>query len=528
MDDNFRTKKLKHDADLVIEQPESPESPLPLLPVVHISRSSPRTAQTVRSLLWLKIMATYLVSIYHTVRFFDNFPSDISLGSAQTEWYFEVFSRFVTQWHMPLFFVMAGFSQRISFGRGRGAADVMSERFWRLFVPFASCLFLIVVPQMFLVQVYRNGWANVAFFPFAADFFVNHFTWSHLWFLVVLLAFTALHFPFFWYLLPREQLNWTFGRAVACSLFFLACPILGSRHPAFAGFFVFIALCVCTIAYMRDATEGDMVLTASVMLYLSVFVVFMSHYIHFQTLGLYWGLFYSCLLSCAALQPHLPVRLAGALAVLALCFVAVFEVTLIATPSTLPLPSTVGVLFGYSVGDAGIMVAHYCAFYIVGFAAACWATSIAAAFSALIPYMGFGLLMSLPLITITLPQRDGYMMLVGNYPTYLSQMSRAVFHVGSWLWVAMLLGLARFLTMDQTLSEAVERYLGRFTITLYATHTLWAYVWVFPVSAMIEYAPLVRWFPVVLLNALGVVTAHAFHHFIILRFRIPQILIGFK
>ena len=81
-------------------------------------KSSPRK-ELVRPILWLRLAATYLVAIYHAVRFFDKFPSDIFLGCHEFSEFYERFSRFVTQWHMPLFFAIAGYSLRISFSRVR-------------------------------------------------------------------------------------------------------------------------------------------------------------------------------------------------------------------------------------------------------------------------------------------------------------------------------------------------------------------------------------------------------------------------
>jgi peptidoglycan/LPS O-acetylase OafA/YrhL len=70
-----------------------------------------------RSITWLRIIATFLVTIYHAIRFFDLSPSDIALSDPAFQFFLESFSRFLTQWHMPLFFVLSGFSLRLSFSK---------------------------------------------------------------------------------------------------------------------------------------------------------------------------------------------------------------------------------------------------------------------------------------------------------------------------------------------------------------------------------------------------------------------------
>jgi hypothetical protein len=70
-----------------------------------------------RTVLWLRVIATFLVVLYHGVRFFDETAKDISLQHAYFPVFFESFSRFVTQWHMPLFFLLAGYSVRLSLGK---------------------------------------------------------------------------------------------------------------------------------------------------------------------------------------------------------------------------------------------------------------------------------------------------------------------------------------------------------------------------------------------------------------------------
>ena len=74
-------------------------------------------------MLWLRVIASFLVVFYHGIRFYDVYPSDISLTNDRIGTFFESFSRFLTQWHMPLFFVLSGFSLKLSLSKVHLAID---------------------------------------------------------------------------------------------------------------------------------------------------------------------------------------------------------------------------------------------------------------------------------------------------------------------------------------------------------------------------------------------------------------------
>jgi peptidoglycan/LPS O-acetylase OafA/YrhL len=135
-----------------------------------------------------------------------------------------IFCGFVSLWHMPLLFLLAGWSAFASF-RVRGALEFSRERVRRLVVPLvAGCVLLApgikylelrsgldlnfhglrvaeawqesfrrIIPQgLPIAPPFQEG-----FFQFLPTFYtqLDRFTWSHLWFIAYLLAFSMLVLP---------------------------------------------------------------------------------------------------------------------------------------------------------------------------------------------------------------------------------------------------------------------------------------------------------------------------------------------
>src|SRR5215470_13910637 len=90
---------------------------------------------------WLRVLATYLLFAFHVGKVFDPAPfyhvrnADLSFGLL-------VFCGFVGLWHMPLFFLLAGWSAVASIA-SRGPRGFARERMRRLGVPLvAGCVLL--------------------------------------------------------------------------------------------------------------------------------------------------------------------------------------------------------------------------------------------------------------------------------------------------------------------------------------------------------------------------------------------------
>jgi len=174
---------------------------------------------------WLRVFATYLLLLFHVGMVFNPAPF-YHVRNTEVSFAFLILCGFIGLWHMPLFFLLAGWSAFASLSM-RGTGEFLKERFFRLFVPLvAGCILLMpsikylelssgfdanytglyVAPalQESFRQVIPSGLPVAApftegFFAFLPSFFtdLSRFTWSHLWFVVYLLTFTILYLPLF-------------------------------------------------------------------------------------------------------------------------------------------------------------------------------------------------------------------------------------------------------------------------------------------------------------------------------------------
>jgi fucose 4-O-acetylase-like acetyltransferase len=144
---------------------------------------------------WLRIGATLLLFPFHAARPFDHAPWHVK--SPLRADVFDVVVGFVHQFHMPLFFVLAGWSIERSL-RTRRAADVRRERCARLLVPFLAGVALVSPPQAYVEAITQRGFTGT-FAAYLPRFFgsLAEFSWHHLWFLIYLFTFTMLYLPWF-------------------------------------------------------------------------------------------------------------------------------------------------------------------------------------------------------------------------------------------------------------------------------------------------------------------------------------------
>jgi surface polysaccharide O-acyltransferase-like enzyme len=172
---------------------------------------------------WLRVFATYLLLLFHVGMVFNPAPF-YHIRNGDVSLLFLILCGFIGLWHMPLFFLVAGWS---AFGSlsVRGTGDFLRERFFRLLVPLvAGCVLLMpsikylelsngldanftglyVDPslQESFRQVIPSGLPAAApfdesFLEFLPTFFTDatRFTWAHLWFIAYLLTFTILYLP---------------------------------------------------------------------------------------------------------------------------------------------------------------------------------------------------------------------------------------------------------------------------------------------------------------------------------------------
>ena len=182
---------------------------------------------------WLRVGATYLLFVFHVGKVFDPAPF-YHIRNADLSFAILVVCGFIGLWHMPLFFLLAGWSAATSLDR-RGSRGFVAERVRRLAIPLlAGCVLL--APAIKYVELrsgldlnhaalrvapaLQDGFKTVIpsglptaepfdepFLTFLPTFFthLDRFTWAHLWFVAYLFTLTMVYLPAFSWLARRRD-----------------------------------------------------------------------------------------------------------------------------------------------------------------------------------------------------------------------------------------------------------------------------------------------------------------------------------
>jgi len=150
----------------------------------------------------LRNIAVLALILFHTARLFDDEAWHIK--NAELYSWGDWIVRTLNQWHMPLFFVLAGMSAYHAIN-ARGGVHFARERLLRLFIPFFLGCFLFVAPQVYIERIawfdpHRYGAINFAgsFLDFLPTIFTTgpypkgNFSWHHLWFILYLFVYSIL------------------------------------------------------------------------------------------------------------------------------------------------------------------------------------------------------------------------------------------------------------------------------------------------------------------------------------------------
>lgn len=191
----------------------------------------------------IRALLVFGLILFHSARIFDLLPFYIK--NEQQSLTLMVLVGFVSQWGMPLFFVIAGMAAWHSL-KFRTAAGFALDRFRRLVIPLAFGLFVIVPPQHYYSlrtnpeyhdsysQFYPSFFRVVLKIDFPefirADPAVGIFGPAHLWFLYYLFAFSMVALPLFIYLRGGAGLRFVSNLAAFCekrgAIFLLAIPVI--------------------------------------------------------------------------------------------------------------------------------------------------------------------------------------------------------------------------------------------------------------------------------------------------------------
>lgn len=163
--------------------------------------TSPSSIDRFHHLDWLRVSAMLGVLVFHCGRAFDS--EGWHVKSAVRADYFDIQTGLLSQWLMPLFFVISGWVTYTALTRS-GAGRFAWSRIVRLGLPFVLGTLILVPPQVYIERVTQSGVTQSFFEWFPAYFdgfyaFGGNFAWMglHLWYLEMLLVFSLLLLPVF-------------------------------------------------------------------------------------------------------------------------------------------------------------------------------------------------------------------------------------------------------------------------------------------------------------------------------------------
>ncbi|MFX1495764.1 MAG: acyltransferase family protein [Promethearchaeota archaeon] len=223
---------------------------------------------------WLRIIAIFLVFIYHCARFFD--LEDWHVKNDVLDKYMGAYFTFLTGIGMPLFFMIAGMGSFYALKVLNGKQYVLT-RFLRLMIPFLFGIFTHISIQVYLERV-NHGEFSGSFFEFyftqyyrGLYGFGGNFAWIglHLWFLILLFLISLITLPLLKFVGKEKnrgkmiKLGLFFNKHGALFLFtFLPITIeifnpLGGEDgiPRFGGWNLFSLLSFFVIGYLLISNE---------------------------------------------------------------------------------------------------------------------------------------------------------------------------------------------------------------------------------------------------------------------------------
>lgn len=145
---------------------------------------------------WLRVIAFGILIFYHTGMLFVTWDWHIKNNelSGAIEWPM----LFVSQWRMPLIFLVSGAGVYHALGY-RPLRVFVKDRLKRILLPLMAGILLLVAPQVYverLTQGYDKNYFEfylsfLSFTPYPA----GDFSWHHLWFLLYILLYCLLFAP---------------------------------------------------------------------------------------------------------------------------------------------------------------------------------------------------------------------------------------------------------------------------------------------------------------------------------------------
>lgn len=247
------------------------------------------------------MFAVLLLIPFHTGMIF--VPWDFHIKNTVTSTGISIINSFIDNWHMPLFFLLAGASTWFALKK-RPPAAYIKERFLRLIVPLVFGVFVIVPPQTFYERIQKSGFSGnyLDFYSHLLNGFYpkGNFTWNHLWFLLYLFIISVSVLPLI--------LSWKSGRGASFLESFCAWLAKGRRI-----FLLFVPLAIIQMT-LKVAFPGPQNIVSDWARILFMTFIF-----------LYGILFYTFPWFGESLQRNLGVAFTGGMAIFAFFIILYFS-----------------------------------------------------------------------------------------------------------------------------------------------------------------------------------------------------------
>ncbi|MCP1160960.1 MULTISPECIES: acyltransferase family protein [Bacillaceae] len=180
---------------------------------------------------WIKVLAMLVVFLYHCSMFFNSFEWHVKNDEINRTC-IELFSLAVGNWIMPVFFAISGISTYHALKK-RHSGAFLKERAARLGIPLLLGIFILSPPQVYIERLTGKQFEG-SFFQFFPHYFDGlyleiggsgnfAFFGHHLWYLLMLLIFSALTLPFF--LNERQRQHIQNGSFAISHYLFLPLPL---------------------------------------------------------------------------------------------------------------------------------------------------------------------------------------------------------------------------------------------------------------------------------------------------------------
>ena len=155
---------------------------------------------------WLRVLAVLLLFPFHTLRVF-NTNDPFYVKAAHLSVPVTYLLNFISVWHMPLLFVLAGASTYFALGK-RSSRQYLRERRLRLLLPFVFGILVLIPPQTWYGGRFNSGYgASLFHYIVSGDFlkwniknggdYYGGFGIGHLWFIIILFLLAIIALPLF-------------------------------------------------------------------------------------------------------------------------------------------------------------------------------------------------------------------------------------------------------------------------------------------------------------------------------------------